>query len=150
MKNKCGIYKIINNINNKIYIGQSINIPQRIRIHFSTKSKNTPLYNAIKKYGKENFIVEIIEYCDKELLNSKEQLYIKQYNCMVPYGYNLTSGGGSGHRLCAESREKMSFIGRLKTGERTLFMERNIQKQLKIKLVNPKKEYHLRRDVVLR
>ena len=48
------IYKITNLINNQSYIGQSINIEQRIKQHFRNKDK-TVIDNAIQKYGKENF-----------------------------------------------------------------------------------------------
>ena len=79
----CGIYKITNKINNKIYIGQSINIQQRFYTHCSdalTKQDNNYFHNAIRKYGKENFYIEIIEECLEEELNNKEIYWIKYYN----------------------------------------------------------------------
>lgn len=57
----CGIYKIENKLNGKVYIGQSINIEQRWREHKSRylsideKEYNKPLYNAIRKYGLQKF-----------------------------------------------------------------------------------------------
>jgi len=51
-----GIYAIINLVSNELYIGQSINIPQRINQH-CTKTHNINLYNAIKKHGLHNFII---------------------------------------------------------------------------------------------
>lgn len=66
----CGIYKITNQINGKIYIGQSCNIEQRWNQHIATaKNDNhyghcrTLLYPAMRKYGIENFTMEIIEEC---------------------------------------------------------------------------------------
>ena len=59
----CGIYKSTNKINNKIYIRQSVNIQQRFYTHCSdalTKQDNNYFHNAIRKYGKENFYIEII------------------------------------------------------------------------------------------
>jgi group I intron endonuclease len=56
---KCGIYKILNLINNKIYIGQSVDICYRWKQHKKSNSKNKYhniyLDRAIHKYGIENF-----------------------------------------------------------------------------------------------
>lgn len=85
------IYKITNLINNKYYIGQD--------------HKNDPEYygsgriinNSIKKYGKENFKKEILEYCvDDDELNEKEIFWINKLNSIVPNGYNITKGGTGG------------------------------------------------------
>ena len=74
-----GIYKIQNLINGKIYIGQSVHIQARFNQHKNeAKNGNTrPLYNAIRKYGIENFSFEIIEECSKEMLNEREIYWIK-------------------------------------------------------------------------
>ncbi|WP_440972214.1 GIY-YIG nuclease family protein, partial [Megamonas funiformis] len=89
----CGIYKITNKINNKIYIGQSVNIQQRFYTHCSdalTKQDNNYFHNAIRKYGKENFTMEEIDTAiTQEELNQKEQYWIKYYNS-VEEGYNET------------------------------------------------------------
>lgn len=57
-----GIYKITNNINNKIYIGQSVHIKRRWAEHCKPSSDSL-ISKAIKKYGKDNFTFEIIEKC---------------------------------------------------------------------------------------
>lgn len=96
---KCGIYKIQNIENNKIYIGQSIDIAQRWREHRSDaliNRDNSILHKAIKKYGEFNFSYEIIEECLKEKLDEREIYWIQYYNSMAPNGYNQTSGGYSG------------------------------------------------------
>ena len=94
-----GIYKITNLINNKSYIGQSINIEKRIKEHF-WKSKNQKdisfnsiLHQAIRKYGEENFKWEILEECDVEKIDELEQQYIQKYNTLSPNGYNILPGG---------------------------------------------------------
>ena len=98
------IYKITNNINNKIYIGQSIDFATRERLHeesgFNKNSKcyNYPLYNAIRKYGIENFSIEIIDHGNSlEELNIKEIHYIQKYNSVIDFGKgcNLDSGGNN-------------------------------------------------------
>lgn len=94
----CGIYKITNQLNNKSYIGQSINIESRWNHHknYSMESAHYPLYQAFKKYGVENFTFEIIELCSKEKLNEKEIYWIQKYNTYYN-GYNQTTGGQSGN-----------------------------------------------------
>lgn len=92
-----GIYKITNNINNKIYIGQSRNIQSRFNAHktrpFNKNSDeyNKRLYVSIRKYGLDNFSFEIIEECSIEELNKKENYWINYYNSNNrEYGYNQT------------------------------------------------------------
>lgn len=94
------IYKVINKINNKIYIGQTINtLEHRKNQHFrevrSEKRKNTYFHNAIIKYGENNFIFEVIdETNDIVELNNKEVFWINYYNSTDKnIGYNLDSGG---------------------------------------------------------
>jgi group I intron endonuclease len=88
------IYKATNLINNKIYIGQTINFKSRINSH-SRKFDTKCLYNAIKKYGKENFKWEIIDSASsKQELDFKEILYIMGYNSYShANGYNISMGG---------------------------------------------------------
>lgn len=67
------IYKITNTINNKIYIGQTNDIKRRFREHKNLmygKVGNKHLYSAIKKYGLDSFIFEIIE--ETEDYNERE------------------------------------------------------------------------------
>lgn len=94
----CGIYKITNIINKKIYIGQSINIQKRWNkekssaYNINDDSYNTLLSKAFRKYGIDNFIFEIIEECPKELLDEKEKYYITYFDS-YNNGYNATTGG---------------------------------------------------------
>ena len=93
------IYKITNLINNKIYIGQTVNsINFRWRDHKNTAfNKNSPEYTwpihaAIRKYGIENFNIEEIEFCNNKILNDREIYWINYYNS-YDQGYNATLGG---------------------------------------------------------
>lgn len=97
-----GIYKYTNKINNKVYIGQSTNITRRIAEHnrraFTEENHefHSLLSKALRKYGLDNFTIEVIEECSKEELDEKEKFYIAQYNsCNTNYGYNLQLGGNS-------------------------------------------------------
>lgn len=86
------IYKTICLINNKIYIGQKWS-----SIFLGNKYLGSGIYlkNAIKKYGKANFKVELIDfYNTKEELDTAEKYYIDLYNSTdYNIGYNLSSGG---------------------------------------------------------
>lgn len=88
-----GIYKITNKLNGKAYIGQSNDIERRFKEHQQKgESSRIPLDIAIQKYGKDNFIYEIIEECSLEELNQKEQYWIATLNT-VKNGYNCSEGG---------------------------------------------------------
>ena len=78
------IYKITNIQNKMMYIGQTTyELKDRIRHHFDKKSNCRYLNNAIQKYGRNNFKVEIICICFDDDLNRFEEDYIKRYNTLV-------------------------------------------------------------------
>lgn len=109
---KCGIYKIKNIRNNKIYIGKSKDINHRISDHKSSLRKNSHrnkyLQRSYNKYGINCFEFSIIELCEESLLEEKEIFYIKELNSKAPNGYNLTDGGGSlGRKLSLLTIQKI-------------------------------------------
>lgn len=119
------IYKIINKINGKIYIGKDTSS----RKFYLGSGKN--IKSAIKKYGKENFYKIILEdniLSNKELCDL-EKKYIKEYNSTDPsIGYNISTGGDGGdtltHNINREAINKKiseSLKGRI-------FTEEHIQK----------------------
>lgn len=79
---KSGIYRITNIVNNKKYIGSAaVTIRKRLNHHIAmldvNKHKNEYLQNSWNKYGRDNFIFEIVEIVeDKELLLEREQFYL--------------------------------------------------------------------------
>lgn len=90
-----GIYGFQNQLNQKWYIGQSIHIEHRQKEHKNemlSNRSNNKFYNALRKYGWENFSFQILEECSPEELNSKEVYWIKYYNSYLN-GYNSTPGG---------------------------------------------------------
>lgn len=92
------IYIIKNNINDKVYIGQTTtDIKTRFNQHCKNstlKSRHYKIYNAIKKYGKENFYIEVLESdIGINKLDEREIYYIEEYNSFKK-GYNSTKGGG--------------------------------------------------------
>ena len=94
---KKSIYIIKNDINSKVYIGQAICVQKRFNEHCCgyNNRPNSIITNAIKKYGKEHFWVEILEK-DIENFNEQEQYWIEYYNSIRPNGYNISPGGESG------------------------------------------------------
>lgn len=100
------IYKITNNVNGKVYIGQTIQtIKERFYQHCATKCSdsvlNMAIHRAIKKYGKSNFTMEVIEEVDKDSLNDREKFWIEYYNS-YNNGYNSTRGGQDSSTHCKE------------------------------------------------
>lgn len=94
----CGIYKIENLINHKIYIGQSIEVERRLQKHKTIKD-NFYIHKAIQKYGVENFSFNIIEECPVNQLDTKQIYWIQYYNSLIPNGYNMVPGGSNGAGL---------------------------------------------------
>lgn len=119
------VYKITNNKNGKIYIGQTTgSIKSRWSKHCSPLSHCVKLKNAIQKYGKDSFSIEIIKECSsKDELNKLEKSLICKYNS-IENGYNLTTGGDAfnhneetkrkirnfriGYKFSKEAKENMS------------------------------------------
>lgn len=113
------IYRITNLINDKIYIGQTIeSLSKRWRRHtwVSTKKRNAmAITSAIIKYGQENFIIEQIDTAENiEDLNIKEEYYIKYYNSISPNGYNIKYGGNN-RKLSEETKLKIGISNKGKT-----------------------------------
>ena len=90
------VYKITNLLNGKLYVGQTRQpIEKRFLQHFYADS---PLGDAMRECGIENFTIEVIEHCDtQEQLDAREKFWIRVLNCTVPNGYNRTPGGERGH-----------------------------------------------------
>ena len=99
------IYKIINNINQKIYIGKtSSTIEKRFKEHCNDSKKERcekrPLYDAMNKYGIENFTVEKVEEVENDEIASEREIYwINKLRTYIGFndcnGYNATLGGDS-------------------------------------------------------
>ena len=112
----CGIYFIRNKTNNKIYVGQSINIPQRLRAHMSNaridkRTTNRHLYNSLRKYGSDNFEWGILQICDVKDLSECEAYWIGTLNSMDrEKGYNNKLYDERSNEIhSSETREKISI-----------------------------------------
>jgi len=124
------IYCIKNTINNKEYIGLTTKpLEHRWKQHIYESNKkdswewNTPLGNAIKKYGKDSFQIFVLEECSSETeLKQKEiQLIRERKSLATETGYNLTLGGDGrlGYKLSEETKRKIGEgnIGKVMSNE---------------------------------
>lgn len=120
------IYKITNLINNKSYVGKTKKCFHKRYNHrydwWNAPSVNVALQHAVNKYGSDNFKVEILfksEDYNLKLLDQLEIHFIQLNNTMSPYGYNFTSGGDGGFKICVESIEKLkkSLVGKTGVGK---------------------------------
>ena len=104
------VYKTVNLVNGKIYIGQHQANMFEPDIY---KGSAKMLSRAINKYGIDNFVCEIIEICDdKKTLNEKEKYYINFYKAQDRnIGYNIAPGGYGGDIISNLTNEEQSIRG---------------------------------------
>lgn len=111
---KSGIYKITNKITNKFYIGSAVDIKSRWSKHKKMLRENwhdnKHLQSAWNKYSEENFLFEIIELCERQILIPTEQKYLDEYKCWDrEIGYNIASVAGN-TTGCFHSEESKLLI----------------------------------------
>ena len=109
-----GIYKIQNNVNNKIYIGSSNNLIRRQKEHFrllrQNKNKSLILQRAVNKYGIENFSFEILAYCPIEYQFKLEQWFVDNlkpaYNsCLIDVRVPIGLSGKNSYLYTEEHKK---------------------------------------------
>jgi len=116
---KSGIYTITNLVNGKIYVGYALSLTDRKSNHLTTlfkkTHKNIYLQKAYNKYGRENFVFEILEECSKEFLTALEHYWCTILNTHNDkYGYNIiptnpNNGHNSGYKrpLSEETKKRI-------------------------------------------
>ena len=103
------IYKVVCSLTKKTYIGvTSRSLEIRLKEHFRCPA-DTYFYRSIKKYGKENFSIELLEECNSRKESyEKENFWISKLGTVAPQGYNSNSGGLGGQaNPSKETRQKM-------------------------------------------
>jgi group I intron endonuclease len=98
MSSRYFIYRIFNSINEKVYIGKAKNCERRWAEHKRNveQGKQHPLYDAIRKYGIQNFTFEVLFETTEELVDTQEKSLIEVLS-KYPTGYNLAEGGAGGN-----------------------------------------------------
>lgn len=139
------IYKINNTKENKIYIGKTINsIQKRFQRHLQDALSNrldTHLARAIRKYGAENFTIELVDQAETEdELNKKEIYWIEYYNS-YNQGYNETKGGEGGNTYQKKTPEELDKI-KQKISESKKGGKNPNARPVKIKNVKTNEELH--------
>jgi group I intron endonuclease len=140
---KAGIYMFTNKLNNKQYIGSTIDLNKRISAYFQKsylnhhRYKNYLIVKAINKYGIDNFYISILEYTDNIRFNliKREQYWID--NIKPEYNILQIAGSTLGYKHTEEAKLKISLkkLGR----KLDLEVKRRISSSLKIsKLVGHK------------
>jgi group I intron endonuclease len=119
------IYKVVCLETNKIYIGKTIktlNVRKLNHLHLAKTGKGGVFHRAIRKYGEDAFIWEVLDtVMFSDLLLDLEKFYIAKYNCMVPNGYNMTTGGdgASGYKRPGKmSKDVREKISKSRTGQK--------------------------------
>lgn len=121
------IYKIVNSVNNKIYVGKTTRtLDKRLEEHRCEAQRyaedplnfgyKTKIYPAMSKYGIDNFDIFLIEEVNDDLLNEREMYWIAELHCLDDsFGYNISPGGlggplFKGHHHSEETRRKLSLM----------------------------------------
>jgi len=143
-KRKSGIYRLNNLVTGKSYVGSSKDLNNRLRAYYSTsnmerivKKEKSIIYKAILKYGHSKFSLDILEYCEPNILISREQYYI---DLLTPE-YNILKIAGSrlGHKLSEKTKKILSISNRgkkhtIKKIKFSLKSKVNIQPETRLKI----------------
>lgn len=105
-----GIYMIKCLVNNKFYIGSSVDIKNRWKGHIEGLKRgnhnNRHLQNAWNKYGESNFVFSVVEVCEVEDLITREQHYIDEWKACKK-GFNIAAIAGK-PSMTPETRKRQS------------------------------------------
>lgn len=107
------LYKIVNSVNDKVYIGMTGNVEKRKYQHYKHRSKKTIsiIQLAIDKHGPENFELKVLCEGSRDYIIELEKKAIIAYDS-INNGYNIRSGGegGSGHEIASRSDDTPLYV----------------------------------------
>lgn len=108
---KSGVYRWTNKVNGKTYVGSSVLLSRRFLVYYNLikiGKSNMLIAKALLKYGYSNFSLEILEYCEPEVLISREQYYLD----LLKPEYNILTLAGSslGYKHSEETLAKLKLI----------------------------------------
>ena len=140
-KNKIGIYKWTNKLNNECYVGSSINLWRRFLNYFnlsylSNVKNNLIISRALIKYGYSNFSLEILEYCKLSEAVLREQYYLD----LLKPEYNILKTAGSTQGF-KHSDETKALISRALVGKNNPFYNKNHSVESKLRIIEAKSAY---------
>lgn len=125
-----GIYKITNIINNKCYVGSSVNITGRWYQHKTelkfNKHHSIKLQRSYNKHGVDNFKYEIIEECDIETLIIREQYYIDLFGC-YKNGYNSVMSASCPMLGMSHSKETKEILRQKSVGNKNMLNKKHTE-----------------------
>lgn len=141
---KAGVYKLLNKINNKIYIGKALNLKNRMMVHRNSINLkcdyNSLIMRAVKKHGWENFEIEILHHYDNEINNIEllalECAFIEFYDSTnKEIGYNILICGTdwTGFHHSEKTKKKLSNVHKLSNrfkGEKNPFYGKKHSKDI--------------------
>ena len=148
----CGIYIIYNLESDRLYIGSSVSVEKRIKVHFSClrsrRHGNSYLQEAFNESGESSFFSAIIENLDLNLLLEREQYYIEQYKaCDRNSGYNIAIDAmRSTHAEETKQKIRAALLGRKQSYQHRergrvarigLKLSESRKAQLKISMLGP-------------
>lgn len=145
-KGKSGIYRWNNIITGKSYIGSSINLGNRLSIYYSNKAmlakvktRTSIIYSALLKHGYDNFTLDILEYCEVDILIAREQYY---FDLLKPE-YNILKAANSriGSKHSLETKALMSL--KLK-GVNHPFFGKTLSQETRMKISESNKAFWLK------
>jgi group I intron endonuclease len=158
-KEKSGVYCLVNNINDHLYIGSSINLASRMKNYLNTtflksrQNSNMPIVKALLKYDQSDFSLFIVEYVTPEFLTVRETFYITE---VIPY-YNVLKQGYSslGYKHTEETKKLLSELGknrvhsektkgliaRALTGENNPFYNKSHSVESKVRMIEANSKY---------
>jgi len=117
------VYVIENKINGKCYVGQTIkSFSYRLYKH---RRADSPIGLAIRKYGYENFKIEVMP-CPEEMLDDMERDLIIAKKALVPNGYNLENGGKKNKHMSEDTKRKLRIIN---LGKKQMLSEETREKK---------------------
>lgn len=145
-KGKSGIYRWNNKITNKSYVGSSINLGSRLSIYYSkkamlgkVKSRTSIIYSALLKHDYSNFSLDILEYCEADVLVEREQYYLD----LLKPEYNILKAANSriGSKHSFNTRALMSL--KLK-GENHPSFGKTLSQEMRLKISERNKAFWLK------
>ncbi len=138
------IYKIINKVNKKVYIGSTKRPHQRKLEHFRASNKKSLVSLDIQKIGVESFEFIILEEVEMANLLLKEKDYIEKFNTLYPNGYNLHNNSdiivkNKKHTKRKPTQECLEKAWKSNTGSKRSQYSKNLMSKAKRGISNPHK-----------